>query len=334
MKRTIATFLMAVIIAGCGREETLPDNDLALAIIDGRPLTVGQVRDVVMVRTKMKRLAGAAPQGKALTNWMNSCAMQVLPGLVSAELLEAEIRRLGEKPDEADYANILQGYNKATRQKAKTLDELAAKFGEAEASFRRQAERSALFRAYNRRHAVKPATKDDLRAFYAGLTNQIETAKQIDALARRKADKAWKRLKAGEDWGKVAKECSEDRLVDEENAGFADEWATVGLDGMEYSELAKALPYLDTGDFSKPIEIDEGLIIVKVTDVAGTRRTLARMLFRMSQPVEVPENEASALAEIDRERKAKADEMLMGRLRAKAKIEYPMGERFKYVFWK
>lgn len=334
MKRTIAIVLTAVIIAGCGREKVKSDNDMPIAIIDGRPLTVGNVRDVVKVRANMERLAGRAPQGATLTNWMNACAMQILPGLISAELLEAEIRRLGEKPDDADYANVLQDYNKATGQNAKTLDELAAKFGEAEAAFRRQAGRSALFRAYNRRHTAKPATKDDLPAFYAELTNKIENAKQIDALAHKNADKAWERLRVGEDWAKVAKECSEDRFVDEENVGFADDWATVGLDGMAYPELAKALPNLKMGDFSKPLETDEGLIIVKVTEVVDNRRTLARMLFRMAQPVEVPPDEASALAVIDRERKKDSDEMLMERLREKAKIEYPMGETFKYVFWK
>ena len=338
VKNIVIMILSAAVITGCSKEEVGPEvqskGDLPIAIIDGRPLTVEDVRDIVMVQANMGLLAGRIQRGTALTNWMNSCAMQIIPGLISAELLEAEIRRLGEKPEETDYTQTLKDYNSATGQKAKTLDELAAKFGDAEAAFRRQAERSALFRAYNRRHAAKPATKSDLPEFYANLTNQIEIVKRIDSLARQNAEKAWKRLASGEEWAKVAKECSEDSLVDESNAEFADYWATVGLDGMEYPELARALPDLKKGDWSKPLETDEGLIIVKVIDFVGDRRMLARMLFRMAQPVNVPIDEESALAEIDRKRKDEAASVLMEQLRAKAKIEYPMGETLRYTFWK
>lgn len=334
MKNIIAILVLALVAAGCHREEKRVEDNPVIAIIDGRQLTANDVRDVVRARAKMMQLSGMKMRGGSLTNWMNSCAMQILPGLISADLLENEIKRLGEKPEAVDYEQAIREYNKATRQKAKTLDELAAKFEDAEEAFRRQLERSALFRAYNRRHIPKPAAKEDLPAFYANLTNKINFGKSIDALAHSKADAAWKRLEAGEEWEKVAKECSEDTLIEEKNAEFASDWATVGLEGMEYPELAKALPELNKGDWSKPLEIDEGLVIVKVVDVVGDRKTLARMIFRMAQPVDVPANDEAALKMIDSQRKAESADALMERLRAKAKIEYPQGETLYYKFWK
>ena len=334
MKKIITMLVLLSVAAGCHREEKQVVENPVIVVIDGRQLTANDVRDVVLVRAKMMQLSGKNLAGATLTNWMNSCAAQILPSIISAELLEDEIRRLGEKPEEEDWKKTLNDYNKSMRQKAKTLDELAAKFGEVESSFRRQAERSALFRAYNRRHLPKPATKEDLPEFYANLTNMIKRAKLIDAAAHSRGDAAWKRLEAGEDWETVAKECSEDTLIDEANEEFASDWATVGLDGMGYPELAKALPDLNKGNWSKPIEIDEGLVIVKVVDVVGDRKVLARMIFRMAQPVDVPEDEESALMAIDLKRKEEFTENLLDTLQKKAKIERPMGETFKYIFWK
>ena len=334
MKKVITMLVLLSVAAGCHREEKHVEENPVIVVIDGRQLTANDVREVVLVRVKMMQLLGNNLSGATLTNWMNSCAAQILPSLISAELLEGEIRRLGEKPEEEDWNKTLNDYNKSTRQNAKTIDELAAKFGEAEGAFRRQVERSALFRAYNRRHLPKPATKEDLPEFYANLTNKIKIAKSLDAVAHSKGEAAWKRLAAGEDWEKVAKECSEDTLIDEANEEFASDWATVGLDGMGYPELAKALLDLNKGDWSKPLEIDEGLVIVKVVDVVGDRKVLARMIFRMAQPVDVPEDEESALQAIDIQRKEEFTENLLDTLQKKAKIERPMGETFKYLFWK
>ena len=334
MKNIIAMLVLVSAMAGCHREEERVVENPVIAIIDGRQLTANDVRDVVLVRTKIMQLSGMKLSSVALTNWMNSCAAQSLPSIISAELLEDEIKRLGERPEKEDWDKTLKDYNKATRQKAKSLDELAAKFGEAKGAFLRQAERSALFRAYNRRHLPKPATKADLPEFYADLTNKINRAKAIDAGARLRGEAAWKRLQTGEEWEKVAKECSEDKLVDEANEEFARDWATVGLDGMEYPALAKALPNLNKGDWSKPLEIDEGLVIVKVMDVVGNRKALGRMLFRMAQPVDIPEDDESALRAIDAQRKEKFTENLLESLSKKANIERPMGETFQYLFWK
>ena len=334
MKKIIAMMVLVSAIAGCHREEARVQENPVIVIIDGRQLTANDIRDIVLVRTKMMQLSGMKLSGTTLTNWMNSCAAQILPSIVSAELLEAEIKRVGETPEEEDWVKTLKDYNKATRQKAKTIDELAAMFGESEGAFRRQAERSALFRAYNRRHMPKPPTKDDLPEFYASLTNKIKMANSIDAGARSRGEAAWKRLEAGEEWEKVAKECSEDTLIDEANEEFASDWATVGPDGMGYPALAKALPDLNKGDWSKPLEIEEGLVIVKVVDVVGDRKVLARMMFRMAQPVDVPEDEGAALMVLDKQRKDKFTENLLESLRKKANIENPMGETFKYIFWK
>ena len=333
MKKVIAAILLTAGLTGCRQEEDSADVATAVAVIDGRPLTVDFVREVVRVREKMARLGGSKMDGVVLTNWMNACALQIIPGLISADLLEHEILRTGVKPEDQDYRLALADYNAATRQKAGTIDELAAKFGEDAGAFRRQVERSALFRAYNRTHSPKPAGKEDLKAFYAGITNKIDNARRIDALARENAGKAWKRLQDGEDWSKVAAECSEDALVDEANAEFATDWATVGLDGMEYPELAKALPDLNKGDWSRPLEIDEGMVIVKVVDTIGDRKTLARMLFRMAQPVDVPDSDEAALKMIDRERREDYADETMSRLRENATIEYPLGETFSYTFW-
>ena len=53
MKNIIAILVLALVAAGCHREETRVEDNPIIAIIDGRQLTANDVRDVVRVRAKM-----------------------------------------------------------------------------------------------------------------------------------------------------------------------------------------------------------------------------------------------------------------------------------------
>lgn len=330
--KSLACFVVfaSLLVSGCGCSSH--GDETVLAVVNGHQLTAEYVKNVVLIQARMAELAGRAIDSKAFANWANSRAMQIIPQLVSAELLEEEIRRAGVQPTEADELKVLTGYNRATSQKAPNLEALAPLFGEQERAFREQFARSLRFAAYWRHQRSDAVSAKDVAGFYAAKSNDVRRAAWIDKTARERGEKAWARLQRGEPWEKVAADCSEDKLVDETNAEFARDWATVGLDGFGYPELAKAIFNLEVGQFSKPVETEEGLMIVKVTEKAGNNKTLARILFRMAQPVEVPA-EDEAREQLASERAERAQLALQERLMKEATIEYPLGSNFVYRIW-
>ena len=338
--KRIAGILMMVSCFGCDRADKAisenAKNELAgpvFVTVNGRSITADSVRDIVLLQARMMQLARNPIQADQFTNWANNVAMQLVPGLVSSELLNDAILRSGESPDEEDVAKTLTNYCYSCGFSITNRETLAEYFGPLKAVFNEQFERSARFAAYARRHFSQEVTEAEISEHFSNLSNQVQVAEMIDKSARKKAEAAWGRLKAGEAWEKVAKDCSEDKFYLAENEKFSCEWADVGLDGFSYPELAAALPTLKKGDYSRPLETEEGLLIVKVIDVIGNTKRLARIMFRMAQPVVIPSAE-EVRAKLTAERYQLAQLAFLERLRKEAKIDYPMGTNFTYLIWK
>lgn len=106
------------------------------------------------------------------------------------------------------------------------------------------------------------------------LTNQL-------AFAR--ATNAWVRLKAGEPFEKVADLCTE--LESERHERF--EWGSFTLDDLAHEpEVVKNLKTFKPGQFSGPMEADNGLMIMRFDKVepndAGEREyTISRIFFKL-----------------------------------------------------
>lgn len=327
MKNGFALALALALGTGCHEKPV----DTVFAVVNGRSITANYVRDVVLIRAKMSELSGHRIPEDKFVHWANGLAAKALSGLISAELLDAELIRRGEEAEQTDVEKTLAGYCQGMSKPMTNVNELARLFGPQEAAFRVQFARSARFSAFNRRH-VPPVTERDVADYLRGQSNRLEWAKKIDAIAWQRARKACERLGNGESWASVAKDCSEDALQDEANASFAEEWATVGADGFGYPELALALPKLEAGAWSQPVETDEGLLVVKVIERTKDKWTLARMLFRLAEPVEIPSVEEVRM-ELPLQRQHEVQLNLQRELMKKAKIEYPLGTNFTCQIW-
>lgn len=319
--------LTCVLLTGCARED-----QSSFAVIDGKPLAQSEVKQIVLVQARMFELRGGKIRKNQFADWCNTTAAKIIPGLVSARLIDTAARSAGIKPTQEDVDAVLAGYNSACGKQKLSVDELAALFGDEREMFLELFARSVRKKAFERINLAVDVSDGEVAAELEQRTNALQIAIQIDGTAKTNGAAAWKRLCSGEDWNKVAAECSEDRLVDPANEDFALEWATVDGTGMGYPELAKVLPSLKEGDFSKPIEIEEGLVIVRATEVENGRWTLARMLFRMAEPVEVPSPE-EVRSEIAREKAVNAQIELLKQLMAKATITYPLGTNFTVKIW-
>jgi hypothetical protein len=320
--------IIAILLAvGCSKAP----EPRALAVVNGRVITDQYLRDVVLIQARMQRMSGKkVPGEKGFSKWANSKAIATFPSLVSAEMLLDGIEKAQIVPDSNDVRAVLFKYNHNMRARANTPEELYGLFGEQKKEFERQFHRSCQMQAYNRHFANQTVSEEEIAELIDEKKAIKDMSDKIDALGRKNAEAAWQRLAAGEDWNTVAEECSEDKLVHAPNESLKDEWGVFGPDALGYPDLAIAIRSMHVGDFSKPIDIDEGIVIVKVTEEGEGYHRLARMLFRMAEPVKIPNEEEAKSEIIDRKAKA-AQEIFLKKLRKEVVVTYPSGTNFNFT---
>ena len=99
-----------------------------------------------------------------------------------------------------------------------------------------------------------------------------------NALVFAKATNVWEKLKAGADFKQMAHQFSEVPREAEEGG----EWGNLGLQQLEPDEdLVNWAQKLQPGEFSPPIDGDNGLMILKVDSKKGDDYVLSRIYFRL-----------------------------------------------------
>lgn len=340
LKQTFyATFFVSIII-GCKKSDIRllnPDGTTNLtavvfAIVDGNSLTAANVRDTVLISAKIAELAKKPIKDDKFSKWANHYAFRIMPRLVSSMLLEHEARRKNVVISPDDVAQQLAKYNKLTKQNAASIDELAPRFGDLESMFRRQFDRDCLLSAFFREKTELQVTDEDLKTYFTDATNRYNQALAINADAWKRGEAIYSRLKSGEKWEKVAKETSEDALLDESLADNWKDWVDAPLTAVEYEDVQTNVETLAVGSFTRPIETSEGLVIIKLLGIENDFYHCARILLRMAYNVEIPTTDA-ARKELAKEKMTDFQTDLLADLREKAKIEYPMGKKITFKIW-
>ena len=322
--------LFSLLLSGCGEE---PKPDTVFIVVNGVPITESQVRESVLIQAKIRELAGRGVPKNEFAKWANGYAMGLIGSLANAELLQAEIRRKGVKPEEEDSEKVLAAYNWQTGKDFKSVDELTEAFGELGPALRGEFAKTAASCAYARRFWTTEVSDDMVRQFCQIRTNELNRAKRINADAAQRAAKAYARLKAGESWAKVAAECSDDRFGDSQEVKYAEKWITVNEDAFRMRELAALLPKMKDGDYTPPIDTKFGLLIVRLNKRDRRLHQLSRILFRMAKDVKLPLSPDDVRKEMSAKWSRKAQERTMRGLEAAAKFEYPLGTNFTYRIW-
>lgn len=121
-----------------------------------------------------------------------------------------------------------------------------------------------------------------------------------NALVFAKATNVWEKLKAGADFKQMAKQFSDVPKEAEEGG----EWGTLGLQQLEPDEdLVNWAQKLQPGEFSPPIDGDNGLMILKMDSKQGDDYALSRIYFRLPMfQQEVSEEELLKLKRQQHER--------------------------------
>jgi peptidyl-prolyl cis-trans isomerase SurA len=242
-----------------------------IAVIDGEPYTLTNLEKYS--KTKIGR---EFPTGDL--NQINPDDRQVLEQFITDKLLEAEIREAGIKVSDQDveqYIEQIKARNRLTDDDLKTaLEREGQTLASYRASVKSELEKTEII---NRQVRAKVSiTDEDVERYYklnASKYHADERARirhillslpknaSPDAVqaAQAKAADLYKRIKAGEDFGKLAAEFSE-------GAGHADGgdigWVKRGtlIAGLEEVAFVK----LSVGQVSEPFRTSMGIHIVKL----------------------------------------------------------------------
>lgn len=329
MKNFVLVFSAVLLMTGCRRE---PD-EVTFIVVNGRPITASLVKESVLVRHRIAELSGSPIPADKFVDWANGLAMKMVGLLANSELLDQQVAKSGISVTPADVEKALAFYNQSTGQKAKSPEELAPLFGDLAPAFRRQFESSARAAAYDRLYWSFKVTDSLVDGYLADISNAWCRAQGVDADARRKAKVAYTRLRSGEPWEVVAAACSEDRLQNAQNERFAKEWTWVNADARGIRPLATALQTMKTGDFTEPIETPEGLQIVRLVGKDKKIYRLARIFFRMAQPVSMPSSREKARETLAADMRNFRQGKTLETLQKMAVISYPMGTNVTYKIW-
>jgi peptidyl-prolyl cis-trans isomerase SurA len=242
-----------------------------IAVIDGEPYTLTNLENYS--KTKMGR---AFPTGDL--NQINPDDRQVLEQFITDKLLEAEIREAGIKVSDQDveqYIEQIKAKNRLTDDDLKTaLQREGQTLASYRASVKSELEKTEII---NRQVKAKVSiTNEDVERYYKLNASKYRADERArirhillslpenappDAVqaAQAKAADLYKRIKAGEDFGKLAEEFSE-------GAGRADGgeigWVKRGtlIAGLEEVAFVK----LSVGQVSEPFRTSMGIHIVKL----------------------------------------------------------------------
>lgn len=167
-------------------------------------------------------------------------------------------------------------------------------------------------------------------AVIAGVYRHLEKinamASETNRLAYVRGTNAWEKLKAGADFRKVAKAFSDLKQERKDGGDWARlEWQQMACD----PELIKYARKLNPGEFSPPIEADNGLMILRVDEKDEKECKMSRIFFQLAVVYEMP-TEKKIVADIEKRHREREFKRRYGELQKKAEIIWaPKPEKTK-----
>lgn len=190
----------------------------------------------------------------------------------------------------------------------------------------------ALIFAYWRSRAPEAFVVTDEE--YAAIRKRAEDmnarAEKTLAAQRVKAEEIYRKLLAGEDFTKLAE--AESATANEDSGGF---WGKFEPNEIPYPEIAEVVQKMAPGEVAKPIELDDGIHIVKLVDRNGTKNasvfspdgesvSLSRIVVRLPiMYAMAPTNEIRR--DMRRQKLEPLQKKWLAKLQEGVRVEYPSG---------
>lgn len=322
------------------------DANAVLVRIGTNEITKAQVEKLIDLRMKVIRIGiGEANKKFALNRgavWMPLVAS--LPESYRREVaLLKWAAENGIKPDAKDIAEFKKGFLRGCRaefadyaafmKKNFTADERRT----AAARIAVEATCAKVRRTYLSQNPVT-VKKDEAEAFLKRVVDYNARAEATNVLVWAKASNLWEQVKGGEDFKLLARKFTE--VVSEQDDDGS--WGVYSLGDLEKAEegaVAQKLATLAVGETTPPVELDNGVAIVRIDGVSDSHGNplpsgarpfsalyeLSRIYLRLALTYEIPEaNESESEMRAYHEQVAFAK--FTSGLIEKDGVEYPCGK--------
>lgn len=338
MKKATAVILVGcLMVCGCGEDHKAPakDDSTVFVSVVGKDITVQTVSNRVMMLAKAREAQGKKISEKMFPYWANATAMKMVPALVAAIRLDRLLESRQVFPTPTSDAAILDKYNRLFKTEFKTKAEMAKSLGSLGDTFLEQfGYESRMEQWYKSNPGFKVRERDKI-GYCNMFTNRLNAAKAKNESSVRKAKETYDRLAAGGEWDDIAREATEEgKDGDEAAKDYWSEWDSLELRAIQPQALAEAVARLEPGQFTKPIETDEGILIVKfIEKTEDDLYKCARILFELAiEPVPVPEKDLEA--HIASRKHASWQRSVQDEVAEAYPAKFPLGTNFVYKIWK
>lgn len=332
MRYAILAVCLFSLLVGCSPEDKT--ERVALVVVDGTPLTVGEVRRAVLLEQSLRERAQkkGIPENR-LKKWRNSTAFRLIPSELAQMLLNRHFDKVGVRRTDESDAETLKKYNSRLRGKHPSLSDLVAAFPkDVQASLRDRLSYESRLAAY------RQSLADSLTVSDEELAGRIEADRAHNAEARAVNSNAWAKARAcydalasGADWMETAARYSEDALISTNNLEYAEDWMRYPVNGSTSDPvISEALKKIDVGQFTHPLDTDYGILIVRLTSRDDADMACSRILFRLVDVSEESSDGEGLRKQMEKDAFSQHMSALTNRLFKEAAIDYPMGETITY----
>lgn len=283
------SFLIAFVVSGCSDGQKLEKvsskkaafKDAEVISVNGQVLMKSALRDKIEFILKMNALANPKMSEKESLNLKKSLrgsAREVfIRQVVLSDYLKAEKVEISSEAIEKEQERLLA----RVRMKKGKFGDLKKKARPYEAQLveyvrARACEAVARARILEQNPTNLPPTWASEQIARAKAYN--ERMALTNALVYARATNVWEQLKKGADFKEMAKKYSEVPM----EAKDGGEWGQLELQQLEPDdELVEWAQKLKVGEFSPPIQGDNGLMILKIDEMKGADYVFSRVFFRL-----------------------------------------------------
>lgn len=281
----ILCLMMTVSLIGCSAEKK------AVATVNGQDITLGNYEKLLALnKSSMESYYGSdiwsteIEKGKTYEDTLRDMVLQTMIG---SEVIYQQAEKEKVAPTDKQIQEQIDSFNETTKDdadyqaelKKMGIDEEFLKF-----QFARDLANSNLQEKFEKDTKIseddmKKYYEDNKKSFYTDtvtashilLKTQDDKGKELSAEkkkeAKKKAEEALAKVKAGEDFAKVAKEYSQDS-----SASSGGDLGTFGRNQM-VTEFEDAAFSMKPGEISDIVETQYGYHIIKVTDRVDKQET-------------------------------------------------------------
>lgn len=283
----ILLFVGLFSILGCA------ERDDFIVAVNRHRLTDEMVAKRVSMMEAVQSLAGKEVQKTELKRFRKKLTSTYPRVFVSNSILTDYMAAEGLKLPEQHLAKFRKkALLMFKKKKIGKWDDAMAKLGEHAGEFAAQVENEAR-RAFLLQHWAEATPTNVTPEVIASELKKIDDFNvrmtATNALIFVRATNVWNRLRSGEDFRQVAARCSD---IKEERKDKG-EWAKLDWQQMAGdAELIKYARKLNPGEFSPPIEADNGLMILRVDKKDEKECSMSRIFFQLYMLCAVPTKEA------------------------------------------